>query len=82
MDKKEYIDLLNNDPEFQKILQSAKDDKERRIAKYMSEQLLVSILGAVIPMTEEIKKNPEIFKNGLVEMETSILTEDLPGKVD
>ena len=76
MNKKDMIDILNKDEQFGKILKTAKDDKEMRIAKYMSENLLVTILSSIIPMSNEIKNDPEGFKNKLEEFEAYILTED------
>lgn len=78
MNKKDMVDILNDDDQFKKILSAAKDDKEMRIAKYMSENLLVTVLSSIIPMAEEIKKDPEGFKNKIEEFEASILTDEGP----
>lgn len=67
--------MLGEDEIFQKILGNIKDEKEQRVVKHLSEKFLASILGAVLPMAEEMQKNPDNFKNGIEELEAAILTD-------
>jgi len=73
MNREDYLKLLNENPDYQKVLSLSKDEKETRILKGLTEKFLLDFAQVIEPIRAEIERDPEGFKNLLQEIDDSIL---------
>jgi hypothetical protein len=73
MNREDFLKPLYENKDFKKILSALKDDKERRIVKGITEEFVMTFAEVLAPLKKEIEKDPETFKNKLLEIEDTIL---------
>lgn len=81
MKKEDYLKLFRDNDVIKKVLDTAKDDRERKAIRAHSEDMFLQLYDDLIkPLVEQLEKDPEGLSKAWSEIEKELIKDSKPDK--
>lgn len=74
MNNSDFLKILQDNPDFKRIIDLVKDEKEKAAIKAITERFFLSFQDSISQTQDELQKDPEGFKKRLFEEAGTIVS--------